>query len=109
MVFSYVAPTLSATQRATPVAAARPAVPGRPSTAAQVLALQRLAGNRAVQRAVLRSLRDFRYRVPTNKEIEQTREYAAYMNPALIWQTKWHVTAREAEVACREMLELISR
>jgi len=74
-----------------------------------VLALQRLAGNRAVQRAVLRSLRDFRYRVPTNKEIEQTREYAAYMNPALIWQTKWHVTAREAEVACREMLELISR
>jgi len=99
----------NAAPRTSPIAAASPALPARASTAARVLALQRLAGNRAVQRAVLRSLRDFRYHMPSNKEIAQTREYKAYMNPALIWQTKWHATPREAEVACRVMLDHISR
>jgi hypothetical protein len=73
-----------------------------------VLALQRLAGNRAVQRAVPRPLSDFRDTVPTNAEIAQTREYHAYLNPALVWQTELHVTPREAEVACRVMLDRIN-
>lgn len=41
----------------------------------------------------------------TDLEIEGTNEYRAYMDPGLVWQTSMHLTADEARLACRLILE----
>lgn len=39
--------------------------------------------------------------------IEATNEYRSLMNPALVWQTRDHVTADEAKLACRLILRVL--
>ena len=58
-------------------------------------------------RLQLTRLRDWqanRAAAVSDADIRGTTEYQSYMNPALIWQTRHHMTDAEAVQACRYML-----
>lgn len=93
--------------RRTPADEALPV--GRLAAAARALALQRTVGNRAVQRAVGRSLRDLRGKNPSADDVRKTREYAAYMDPRLVWQWKFRARPDEALEACWAILRALER
>src|SRR6266540_2015103 len=82
---------------------------GATATAAQILALQRAAGNQAVQRVVAGSLQDLRGKKPSADDLRKTREYKAYMDPALKWQWQFKARPEEALEACRAIFWAIER
>jgi Domain of unknown function (DUF4157) len=43
----------------------------------------------------------------SDAQIEATNEYRSLMDPALVWQTRDHVTAEEARLACRLILRVL--
>jgi hypothetical protein len=57
-----------------------------------------------IQFARLRDWQSGRTAVVSDADIRTTTEYQAYMNPALVWQTRDHVTGAEAIQACRYIL-----
>src|SRR6266542_2079841 len=73
---------------------------GATATAAQILALQRAAGNQAVQRVVAGSLQDLRGKKPSADDIRKPREYKAVMSPALKWQWQFYARPEETHESC---------